>query len=113
MKTDEQLQSVVQAEIPVHTGGASPTDAEIADAVATLLEWSAELNAKSIHTRVENGRVTLEGSVARHSDAQAAVRLASTIRGVASVANRILVDEAASAEAVATQDAWTPLDEEC
>jgi osmotically-inducible protein OsmY len=107
----------VAEEIEVHPEGAIPTDAEIAEAVATLLEWSADLDAKGIHARVENGWVTLEGSVARLAESRAAARLASQIRGVEGVSNRIRVEEAgaaASAETMTTQrEAWTPLDEEC
>ena len=50
MKSDEQLRK-------------DPSEAEIADAVATLLEWSTELDAKDIHPRVEDGWITLEGTV--------------------------------------------------
>jgi osmotically-inducible protein OsmY len=107
----------VAEEIEVHPEGAIPTDAEIAEAVANLLEWSADLDAKGIHARVENGWVTLEGLVAGLSASHAAGRLASQIRGVEGVSNRLRVEEiraAASAGTMTTQhEAWTPVDQEC
>jgi osmotically-inducible protein OsmY len=108
----------VAMELEVHPEGTIPTDAGIAEAVASLLEWSAGLDATRIHARVESGWVTLEGAVTRLSDSSAAARLATQIRGVKGVSNRIRVEEAGTAMPaveVATRHhaPWTPLDEEC
>ena len=98
---------------------AEATDAEVADAVATLLEWSVELDAKDLRARVESGWLTLEGSVRRAAERRAAERLASQIRGVKGVSNRIRVagieTEQTQAEAIGTEEAagWTPVDMEC
>lgn len=105
----------VAEEIQVHPEGGIPTDTEIADAVASLLEWDADLDATGIHARVENGWVTLEGSVALLSESQAAARLVSQIRGVEGISNRIRVEEGVSpVDTMATlHEAWTAVDEEC
>ena len=105
MKSDEQLRK-------------DPSEAEIADAVATLLEWSTELDAKDIYPRVEDGWITLEGSVSRLAESQAAARLASQIRGVKGVSNRIRIEAGEPVSAMARTmtehgAGWTPIDEEC
>jgi osmotically-inducible protein OsmY len=109
----------VAEEIEVKLPRGVPTDAEIADAVATLLEWSAELDAKNLRTRVESGWVTLEGSVDRPFESRAAERLASQTRGVKGVSNHIQVlrgkAETVPAKAGRTEEVpgWQPVDEEC
>jgi hyperosmotically inducible protein len=109
----------VAEEIETKTSEDVPSDAEVADAVATLLEWSAELDAKDLRARVENGWVMLEGSVPRPAESRAAERLTSQVRGVKGVSNRIRVArkgaELTSAEALGTEEAvgWRPVDDEC
>jgi hyperosmotically inducible protein len=46
-----------------------------------------------IHIIVENGRVTLEGAVARRMDSQIAEAQAKSVPGVFSVTNNLKVDE--------------------
>jgi osmotically-inducible protein OsmY len=109
----------VAEEIEVKPPEAEATDAEIADAVATLLEWSSELDAKDLRARVESGWLTLEGSVPRAAERRAAERLASQTRGVKGVSNRIRVAgieaEQTQAEAIGPEEAagWQPVDLEC
>ena len=94
-------------------------DAKIAGAVTILLAWSAELDAEHVRARVENGLVTLEGSVARPTERRAAERLARQIRGVYGVSNRIQVagkPQAPSPPATVGSGhpaGWLPVDEEC
>lgn len=108
----------VAEEIEVKPAGAKLTDVEIADAVATLLEWSAELDAKRVHARVEDGWVTLDGVVGDTTERNAAERLAAGIRGVGGVSNRIRladgVEEAPIAARVIEEAAdWHAVDQEC
>ncbi|HEU4463608.1 MAG TPA: BON domain-containing protein [Gemmatimonadota bacterium] len=108
----------VAEEIEVKPAGAPPTDAEIADAVATLLEWSAELDAKDLHAKVEDGWVTLEGVVRDRAELSAAERLAAGVRGVGGVSNRIQIEEAPEErpiEARVIEEAadWHAVDQEC
>lgn len=107
----------VAEEIEVKPAGAPPQDAEIADAVATLLEWSADLDASHVRARVEHGWVTLEGSVRDVTELRAAEHLTAGVRGVGGVSNRLRV--AHTVEAVpgtpATGEAtgWRAVDQEC
>lgn len=108
----------VAEEIEVRPAEARPTDAEIADAVATLLEWSAELDAQDVHARVEDGWVTLEGVVRDNPERSAAERLALGIRGVGGVSNRIRLvqtEEGTSIAARVTEEVadWHAVDQEC
>jgi osmotically-inducible protein OsmY len=108
----------VAEEIEVKPAGAPPADAEIADAVATLLEWSAELEANDVHARVEDGWVTLEGAVRDRTELRAAERLTAGVRGVVGVSNRLRITEAAEEtliEARVTGETadWHAVDPEC
>jgi osmotically-inducible protein OsmY len=108
----------VAEEIEVKPTVAAPTDGEIADAVANILEWSSELDSKDVHARVEGGWVTLEGSVPRPAERRAAERLAGQIRGVKGVSNRIRIAAPASEpmlpEPGKPEEAeWRPVDQEC
>jgi osmotically-inducible protein OsmY len=61
------------------------TDSEIAQAVRRALEWDTQVADRNIQSTVEEGWVTLKGSVSRWSqrnDAEKAIRNLSGIRGV-------------------------------
>jgi hypothetical protein len=110
MKSDERSQA---------EPATASSDAKTADAVSILLAWSTELDAEHVHARVENGMVTLEGSVARPTERRAAERLVRQIRGVNGVSNRIVV--AGRPAAAPPQETvgcghgagWLPVDEVC
>jgi osmotically-inducible protein OsmY len=118
MKANGELQSGPQAD-PNIERMAESSDAKIAGAVTILLAWSAELDAEHVRARVENGLVTLEGSVARPTERRAAERLARQIRGVRGVSNRIQVagkpQEPSPRASVGYGHpaGWLPVDEEC
>jgi len=109
----------VAEEIEVKPSEAAPTDAMVADAVATMLEWSTELDSKDVHARVESGWVTLEGSVPRPAERRAAERVAGQIKGVTGVSNRLQVaapgSELGLPEPVEVEEAagWVSVDPEC
>jgi osmotically-inducible protein OsmY len=98
---------------------AESSDAKIAGAVTILLAWSAELDAQHVRAHVENGLVTLEGSVARPTERRAAERLARQIRGVCGVSNRIQVagkpqmPPPTATVGYGHSAGWLPVDEEC
>ena len=118
MKANGELQSGPRADPDIDPMTES-SDAKIAGAVTILLAWSAELDADHVRARVENGLVTLEGSVARPTERRAAERLTRQIRGVRGVSNRIQVagkTQAPPAPATLGHGhpaGWLPVDEEC
>jgi osmotically-inducible protein OsmY len=85
------------AEVIVHVDvvtAQSFTDAELALAVQNALRWAAYLPADTVHARVENGWVTLSGSVQwgfQRQNAEGAVRYMKGVKGLSNgitVANR-------------------------
>jgi osmotically-inducible protein OsmY len=105
----------VAEDIAVRSTEAEPTDGEIAEAVATTLEWSEAIDASDVHARVEHGWVTLTGSVRTAPESEAAERLADQVRGVIGVSNRMSVEapEAVKVESTEDVERWQPVDQEC
>lgn len=75
----------------------SRTDAEIADAVKTVLAWTANLPG-GISCSVENGWVTLEGAVGFRFQKHAAENAVRRLIGVRGVSNDIVVATAEAAQ---------------
>lgn len=100
----------VAEEVMVRRSEARLTDGEIAEGVASTLEWSEAIDAHDVRARVEHGWVTLTGSVATAVESECAERLASQVRDVVGVSNRIRVVDLVS---IAGASAWQPVDEEC
>jgi len=105
----------VAEEIEVRAAEAGPTDSELAEAVATTLEWSETIESSDVHARVEHGWVTLTGSVATAVESESAERLADQVKGVIGVSNRIRVADPETTEVEPREDvaAWQPIDQEC
>jgi len=74
------------------------TDADIARAASNILEWTSVLPANRIQVMVEDGSVTLTGSVDWRYQRMAAERAVSGLYGVVSVANAITVQPALAAD---------------
>jgi osmotically-inducible protein OsmY len=72
-------------------------DDEIALAVATVLDWS-EIPAGGISATVDDGRVTLEGTVGFRYQRQAAERAVRRMAGVRAVDNQVQVATTEAAE---------------
>lgn len=70
-------------------------DAWLDGRIETAYALNEHLNPLSIDTRVEDGVVTLEGSVASDADRELAVEIASNLDGVSKVENRLTVDTSA------------------
>jgi osmotically-inducible protein OsmY len=100
----------VAEEVTVRTSETGLTDGEIAEGVASTLEWSEAIDARDVRARVEHGWVTLTGSVATAAESEHAERLADQVRDVVGVSNRIRVVEPVS---IASASGWQPVDEEC
>jgi osmotically-inducible protein OsmY len=70
------------------------TDADIAHGIETALAESAFLDEELVAVRVDDGLVTLDGTVASDFQRLHADELASRVQGVIDVANRLMVDAA-------------------
>lgn len=82
----------VANEIEVAVPGAHKrSDAEIAAAAVTALEWDPQIDEKRIKVAVRDGWVTLEGSCDWKYQAEAAESHARTLTGVRGVTNKISV----------------------
>lgn len=82
----------VANEIEVHTHGLwKKSDAQIAAAVRSALEWDALVPDKDIHSTVTDGWVTLTGVVNRWSHREDAARAVHNLTGVRGVTNNIII----------------------
>ena len=75
---------------------AKTSDAEIAQRIVDMLDWSVSIPKGKIDVKVEHGWVTLTGTVGYHYNREAARDLASRITGVKSVSNLIEIKKAPS-----------------
>ena len=73
------------------------SDEEIADAVATVLRWTAGV-PDGVQVSVQDGRVTLEGTVGFLSERLAAADAVRPLVGVKQVDNRLVVATVAAAD---------------
>jgi osmotically-inducible protein OsmY len=69
-------------------------------AVQTMLEWRSSLAGNDIHVAVEDGWVTLSGSVASQYQRLAAADGASDLTGVTGLTNDIVLDSPVTVRAV-------------
>jgi osmotically-inducible protein OsmY len=88
-------------ELKVHlTGLSKRTDADIAEAVENVLEWTSSLPAGAIKVMVEGGRVTLSGDVDWQYQRQAATAGVRYLMGVTGVNDQISIKPSVTADAV-------------
>ncbi len=79
-------------ELKVHlTGLSKRTDADVAEAVENVLEWTSSLPAGAIKVMVEGGWVTLSGDVDWQYQRQAATDSVRYLMGVTGVSDRISI----------------------
>jgi osmotically-inducible protein OsmY len=74
------------------------TDTDLARAVANVLAWNSSLPPDRIRIRVENGWITLEGTVDWQYQKDTAVAAVSYLMGVRGVVNLLSVNPMVSAE---------------
>jgi len=72
-------------------GDSQYTDADIASAALNALDWNASVPRKRIKLLVDNGWVTLEGSVEYHYQKDAAEGAVRNLKGTKGVSNLIIV----------------------
>jgi osmotically-inducible protein OsmY len=78
----------LKVELP---GSSERTDADIARAAENVLKWDVFVPHDRIKVIVENGRITLEGEVARQFQKSAAERAVLHLTGVKGVTNQITI----------------------
>lgn len=76
--------------------GKSPSDDDIAEKIAHVLEWSVSIPNKDIQAEVKNGFVTLNGNLDWNYQSQNVVDRIWDIRGVTGISNQIKVKTRAS-----------------
>ncbi|HVU94157.1 MAG TPA: BON domain-containing protein [Puia sp.] len=72
-------------------GGDSRTDTEIAEAAATALSMHQDIDERKIRIAVDEGMVTLEGSVTWNFQRRAAAELIKGLKGIRGINNYIRV----------------------
>lgn len=65
------------------------SDTDIAKAAVRAIEWHAEIPAEDIHIRVDDGWVTLEGTVPEHYQRDRAEEIVRPLMGVRGVTNHL------------------------
>jgi osmotically-inducible protein OsmY len=88
-------------ELKVHlTGLSKRTDADVAEAVENVLEWTSSLPAGAIKVMVEGGWVSLSGDVDWQYQRQAATDSVRYLMGVTGVSDQISIKPSVTATAV-------------
>ncbi len=68
------------------------TDAEVKDDINDQLFWDSRVSSDTVNVSVENGRVTLTGSVDSYTAKKAAAQSALDVAGVISVDNELAIE---------------------
>jgi osmotically-inducible protein OsmY len=76
------------------------TDTDVAHATVSALKWDIEVPTDRIKSKIENGWITLEGTVDWYFQKAAAERAVRFLTGVRGVTNLISVKPAVSAKAI-------------
>jgi osmotically-inducible protein OsmY len=90
------------------------SDLDLRDTVEAELGWDPKVDATRIHVAVEDGSVTLTGSVPSFAQKSAAVRRAESVEGVKAIADDLAVrppsaekKDAAIAREIAREREWS------
>ncbi len=88
-----------------------PSDFEIRERTEQLLKWSPDLDVASVNVSVQDGRVSLEGTMDAYWKKHLAERLARNVAGVTAVENKLAItpkgdylDKEIAAEITAAMD---------
>jgi osmotically-inducible protein OsmY len=81
----------VANQLKVALSGTPRDDSDIAQAIAHILEWNVRIPEGSVHARVDNGWVTLDGEVEHEYQRREVERMVRHVRGVTGVLNNITV----------------------
>ena len=93
----------VANDLKVKLPGTPRDDADIATAIAHVLEWNVQIPEGQVHARVQDGWVILEGEVEHDYQRREAERMIRNVRGVVGVTDNITVKPPPEPEAVKEQ----------
>jgi osmotically-inducible protein OsmY len=107
------MPGVIVVDNQIHVGGlaTTPSDDEIWSDIETVFRWNPDINEADIKVSVEGGWVTLEGTVDTLWQKYRAEDLATDVRGILGITNKLsvvptedIVDEKMAGEIVAALD---------
>jgi osmotically-inducible protein OsmY len=85
----------VANDLHVDLAGSPRDDSDIAAAIAHVMEWNVQVPESTVQARVEDGWVTLDGTVQHDYQRREVERIVSQVRGVLGVANGVTLKPAA------------------
>jgi osmotically-inducible protein OsmY len=102
-KSVEGVQAVVEDILVRLFPDSSRNDSDLAAAVLNALKWHSAVPDKNIHIKVEDGWITLEGTVEWGFQKEAAENAIENLNGVKGVINAIAIDSKIEARDVVKQ----------
>jgi osmotically-inducible protein OsmY len=93
----------VANDLKVKLPGSPRDDADIATAIAHVLEWNVQIPEGKVQARVQDGWVTLNGEVEHDYQRREVERMVRNVRGVVGVTDTITVKPPPGPEAVKEQ----------
>lgn len=93
----------VANDLRVRLSGSPRDDADIARAIAHILDWNVQIPTGRVQATVQNGWVTLEGHVDHDFQRREVGRMVRHVRGVNGVINDVTVTPPVAPERVAAQ----------
>jgi osmotically-inducible protein OsmY len=93
----EGVRAVTDELVVKLAGDSQHTDADIAQATVNVLNWNTSVPSNRVKVLVENGWITLQGSVEYHFQKMAAEHVVRNLKGVKGVSNLIAVNPRVSA----------------
>jgi osmotically-inducible protein OsmY len=86
----------VANDLKIHLAGSPRDDADIAKAIAHVLEWNVNIPDGRIQARVQNGWVTLDGQVDYDFQRREVERMVRHVRGVVGITDELALPPPAS-----------------
>jgi len=93
----EGVRAVTDELVVKLVGDSQQTDADIARAAVNVLDWNTSVPSNRVKVLVQNGWITLEGSVEYHFQKMAAEHVVRNLKGVKGVSNLIGINPRVSA----------------
>jgi osmotically-inducible protein OsmY len=93
----------VANDLRVRLSGSPRDDADIARAIAHILDWNVQIPSGRVQATVQNGWVTLEGRVDHDFQRREVERMVRNVRGVNGVINDVTVTPPVTPDRVQTQ----------
>ena len=90
----------VANDLKVKLPGTPRDDADIATAIAHVLQWNVQIPDGKVHARVQDGWVILDGEVEHDHQRREIERMVRNVRGVVGVTDNVTVEPPPEPEAV-------------